>query len=764
MGASDERRYGRMTIFRNSVAASTAVLLAACGGGGTNSAGSGAPPTGGSTPTPTPPATPAPTPAPAPSPSAADTPEYKASAAVVSAKAAYAYDRGITGKGVTIAIVDSGISPTSSEFAGRISSGSTGFNQLIARCGTCPPETVPAFPIADLDGHGSQVASVAAAARDGKGVQGMAPDATILALKVSGPDLVGVTAGGTTPIRESGQPNAALIAPALREAVAKGAFVTVMSLNGFAGSAIATEQRTAMDGMRAADRLLVQSVPNEAGRDGFAGQFAEKLVGADRANADWFLFAIGVDANGVPRAANGNAGILVDRMIAAVGTNVQAIDKDGGIVTVTGNSFAAPAVGGAAALLKQHWPQLGGRAIARILLDTATDMGTPGVDAVYGVGMLNVEKAMHAQAPAASFVAAQGVFARYASVEVSAPFGGAATASRIAASAGRMTVFDRYGRDFTMTGSTAVRARSSGLLAGSMLGSGVVAVPRRWSAAEERVGFSGQDVIGPWQGDMANRPAVASLSVGSGRTMTIEANSIVGGGPVSLAGSPLRGIVGQPVGMRTSWAMGGWSASFSSGASRNDRSNLRTASVSMPFGLGLELTDLVERSQILGMSGGAGVAGHMGGRTTLATAVLQRELVGIAWRMRATVGSTRVLDGGGDAFRFEGSVAGTAFSVEGARSLLGGRASFGLSSPFRVERARASMVVPVSYDLMSGVLSEGRRTFDLSPDARELDVEIGWAFALAPYSMLRLGLAHAFDAGHVRGAADTAAFVNLAIR
>ncbi len=245
-------------------------------------------------------------------------------------------------------------------------------------------------------------------------------------------------------------------------------------------------------------------------------------------------------------------------MIAAVGTNVQAIDKDGGIVMVTDKSFAAPAVGGAA-LLKQHWPRAGGRAIARILLDTATDMGAPGVDAVYGVGMLNVEKAMQAQAPAASFVAAQAAFACYASVEVSAPFGGAATASRIAASAGRMTVFDRYGRDFTMAGATCVRARSSGLLAGSMLGNSVASVPRRWSAAEERVGFCGQDVVGPWQGATADRPAVAGLYLGSGRTMTIEANSVIGGGTVSLSGSPLRGGVGQPVGMRTSWAVGGWS-------------------------------------------------------------------------------------------------------------------------------------------------------------------------------------------------------------
>ena len=40
--------------------------------------------------------------------SAADSAEYKASGAVVIAKAAYAYDRGITGKGVMIAVLDTG--------------------------------------------------------------------------------------------------------------------------------------------------------------------------------------------------------------------------------------------------------------------------------------------------------------------------------------------------------------------------------------------------------------------------------------------------------------------------------------------------------------------------------------------------------------------------------------------------------------------------------------------------------------------------------
>ena len=48
------------------------------------------------------------------------------------AKAAYAYDRGITGKGVTIAVLDTGINRSTPEFAGRISADSTGFEQRIA--------------------------------------------------------------------------------------------------------------------------------------------------------------------------------------------------------------------------------------------------------------------------------------------------------------------------------------------------------------------------------------------------------------------------------------------------------------------------------------------------------------------------------------------------------------------------------------------------------------------------------------------------------
>ncbi|MEB3029888.1 hypothetical protein VJI72_08865, partial [Parvimonas micra] len=76
----------------------------------------------------------------------------------------------------------------------------------------------------------------------------------------------------------------------------------------------------------------------------------------------------------------------------------------------------------------------------------------------------------------------------------------------------------------------------------------------------------------------------------------------------------------------------------------------------------------------------------------------------------------------------------------------------------------ATMLVPVTYDLMSGALATRTAVVDLAPSARELDVELSWSAALSPMSSLRFGIARAFDAGHVAGATDTAGYLTLVLR
>ncbi len=59
-----------------------------------------------------------------------------------------------------------------------------------------------------------------------------------------------------------------------------------------------------------------------------------------------------------------------------------------------GTSFAAPRVTGVSAILSQKCPYLTSEQIGYLLLRSARDLGAPGVDDVYGYGLMDVENAM----------------------------------------------------------------------------------------------------------------------------------------------------------------------------------------------------------------------------------------------------------------------------------------------------------------------------------------------------------------------------------
>ncbi len=72
--------------------------------------------------------------------------------------------------------------------------------------------------------------------------------------------------------------------------------------------------------------------------------------------------------------------------------------------TFAGTSFAAPRVSAALAILSQKCPDLSYRQLSFILLKSARDLGEPGVDEVYGYGLLDLENALErAESLAAMF-------------------------------------------------------------------------------------------------------------------------------------------------------------------------------------------------------------------------------------------------------------------------------------------------------------------------------------------------------------------------
>ncbi|RYY32362.1 MAG: peptidase S8, partial [Sphingomonadales bacterium] len=87
----------------------------------------------------------------------------------VSMNALAAYNRGATGAGIKVAVIDTGLDLESTEFTGRIDPASAD----LAGAGT----------LDDASSHGTGVTAILAARRDGVGTHGIAFDATIIAFR-----------------------------------------------------------------------------------------------------------------------------------------------------------------------------------------------------------------------------------------------------------------------------------------------------------------------------------------------------------------------------------------------------------------------------------------------------------------------------------------------------------------------------------------------------------------------------------------------------
>lgn len=105
--------------------------------------------------------------------------EFKASRALELIRAQYAYSWGYTGKGVTIAIVDSGVDVNHPEFSGRVSPYLQNYDPDYS-----VTDVYSGLDIGDND-HGTHVAGLAAAGRNGFGMHGVAYNATVLPLRTS---------------------------------------------------------------------------------------------------------------------------------------------------------------------------------------------------------------------------------------------------------------------------------------------------------------------------------------------------------------------------------------------------------------------------------------------------------------------------------------------------------------------------------------------------------------------------------------------------
>ncbi|MDB5697226.1 MAG: hypothetical protein JWN69_30 [Alphaproteobacteria bacterium] len=168
--------------------------------------------------------------------------------------------------------------------------------------------------------------------------------------------------------------------------------------------------------------------------------------------------------------------------IVAPGRSIFSTLPGQGYGYMSGTSMATPVVAGVAALLEARWPTLKSspESVARILLTSATDLGAPGVDGVYGWGLLNVGRAFQAQGNV-TLVSAKGV----PTVVTGSSTTASATLARLAAALGPVTVYDVYGRDFALAETNALQVRSDRYAMRQLLGRALLGMGAQadWASA-----------------------------------------------------------------------------------------------------------------------------------------------------------------------------------------------------------------------------------------------------------------------------------------
>jgi type VII secretion-associated serine protease mycosin len=265
------------------------------------------------------------------------------------------------GRGVTIAVLDSGVDPTHPQLAGAVQGG----GDLLNSSGT---------GLEDCVGHGTSVASIIAARRaDGIAFVGVAPQARILSIRV----------GDRRQTEEGyvGTGDIAALVNGIQRAVAAQPRPAVLNLS-ISTTTDSPALRTAIRSALAADIVVVAAVGNLHG-DGDPTPYPAAYDGV-----------VGVGAIG-PTSGRWEAsqvGPYVD--LVAPGDAVLTAARLGGHVPQSGTSFATPFVAGTAALIRARWPGLDRAEVVRRLLATADPPSGGQPSPEYGYGVVNPLRAL----------------------------------------------------------------------------------------------------------------------------------------------------------------------------------------------------------------------------------------------------------------------------------------------------------------------------------------------------------------------------------
>ena len=298
-----------------------------------------------------------------------------------------AYKQGYTGKGVTVGIVDSGLTDLNDKF-----------DNVVLTHNMFDGST----DVTDENGHGTHVAGIIGANKNDDTMHGVAFNSDLVIVKAldargvtgyrnlsraitwsgnAGSDVTNVSISGNLVYNLAGKSDLLfnMYFEDLKPLMEKDAVVVVAAGNSRLDCKVADSTYWKWEGDQQVFCGFPAALPYIPMYEGLEDQWI--AVGA-------------VDSTGKMARYSNKAGVSKDWYMVAPGTDVLSTSADGGFVEMSGTSMAAPMVTGAFALLAEKYPHLTNKQIREILFATADDLGEEGVDEVYGHGLLNVGSAM----------------------------------------------------------------------------------------------------------------------------------------------------------------------------------------------------------------------------------------------------------------------------------------------------------------------------------------------------------------------------------
>jgi hypothetical protein len=658
-----------------------------------------------------------------------NTTEYQNSNYSVAANAISAYNAGATGKGIKIGIVDSGINPNLSEFAGRIdpASGDVAGNRGVS----------------DEGGHGTAVSAVAAAARNNSNTMGVAFDATIVSERADDPGSCASTDGCS--FFDSA------IAAGIDDARLAGVKVINMSLGGSApGSTLLGAMQRAVN----AGIILVISAGNDGEKpegvnpDPFALTPAQQFPGM-------VIIAGAVDTNTSQIASFSNrAGNGASYYLMALGVDDRAPDEKGTQYLWSGTSFSAPTITGAVALMAQAFPNLTGSQIVSILFSSADDLGAAGVDTTFGHGRLNIARAF--QPIGTTSLAGSETPVSTADNGDMPPVSGDA----IAKSPLGAVILDGYNRAFVLNLAKTLRSapidqpltralQNNVKIAGASAGpiSIAMTVSERHDLRQgfglEPVGIGPEDarksrlLAGSAIARIDKKTAVAFGFAEGAKAMERRLNGTQAGAFLiakDISGDP--GFSAKRNGsmaFRHEFGKTGVTVSGETGSVWQDQ-DLKTSAYGSPYrytGISVDRTfgrnwlsagisRLEEKETLLGGRMSSALGG--GGSNSLFLDVEGRHEFGSGWSAGLNARRGWTSFGGG---KFQTGAYGvdvTKLGVFGSEDTIG----FRLAQPLRVEHGGFAMLLPTAYDYSTLTTTSSLSRFSLTPQGREIDAELSY--------------------------------------